>query len=75
MKTLNIRQVRASVGHLDELVAKSGEIVVTRHGKPILRILPIQNKCERPDHAQLRKQMKPLKISSHELIREDRNER
>jgi antitoxin (DNA-binding transcriptional repressor) of toxin-antitoxin stability system len=75
MKTLNIRQVRASIGHLDKLVEQSREILVTRYGEPILRILPIQDKHQRPDHADLRQKMKPLNIASQERIREDRDER
>jgi prevent-host-death family protein len=41
MKTLNIREVRSALSHLDELLRKEGEVVVTRRGKPLARILPV----------------------------------
>jgi|HubBroStandDraft_4_1064222.scaffolds.fasta_scaffold722284_2 antitoxin (DNA-binding transcriptional repressor) of toxin-antitoxin stability system len=75
MKTLNIRQFRASVGQLDQLVEKSGEIIITRNGKPILRVLPVQEKHVRPDHEDLRGKMPLLKTPSSTYIRQERDER
>lgn len=75
MKTLNIREIRSSIGQLDSIVEQSGEVIVTRYGKPILRILPIQEHINRPEHAELRKKTPLLKTPSSQLIREDRNER
>jgi prevent-host-death family protein len=75
MKAINIREFRAHAGHLDKFVEQSGEVIITRHGKPILRILPIQAKCERPDHSDLRKKMPLLKKSSADYVRKDRDER
>ena len=40
MKVINIRQMRASIGRLDELVAAEGELVISRRGRPIARVLP-----------------------------------
>ena len=42
MKTLSIREIRSALPHLDELVAEAGEVVVTRRGRPLARILPIR---------------------------------
>jgi antitoxin (DNA-binding transcriptional repressor) of toxin-antitoxin stability system len=39
MKVINIRQMRASIGRLDELVAAEGELVISRRGRPIARVL------------------------------------
>ena len=39
-KVINIRQMRASIGRLDELVAAEGELVISRRGRPIARVLP-----------------------------------
>ena len=41
MKVINIRQMRASIGRLDELVAAEGELVISRRGWPIARMLPM----------------------------------
>ena len=75
MKELNIREMRASIGRLDELVAMEGELVVSRHGQPIARILPMPAHRQFPDHADLRARMPRLQSSSAELIREERDER
>jgi antitoxin (DNA-binding transcriptional repressor) of toxin-antitoxin stability system len=75
MKRLNIREICANIGRLDELVASEGELVVTRHGEAIARVLPMPEHRQWPDHADLRQRMPALKISSAELIRAERDER
>lgn len=75
MKRLNIREMRANIGRLDELVASEGELIVTRHGEAIARVLPMPEHRQWPDHADLRQRMQALKTSSAELIRAERDER
>ncbi|WP_081624511.1 type II toxin-antitoxin system Phd/YefM family antitoxin [Thioalkalivibrio sp. AKL10] len=74
MKELNVREMRASIGHLDEIVQASGEITITRHGKPIARVLPVRRGRQRPDHHELRQRTGPL-VPSEILLREERDER
>ena len=40
MKKLSVREMRANIGRLDELVEEAGELVISRRGKPIARVLP-----------------------------------
>lgn len=75
MRELSIREFRASIGHLNQLAEQLGEIIVTNRGRPILRILPIHAKINRPHHRDLRQKTSLLKTSSAQLIREDRDER
>ena len=75
MKELNIREMRASIGQLEELVNDAGELVVSRRGRPIARILPVSRRRPRPDHAELRARMPCLATSSAALIRDERDER
>ena len=75
MKELNVREMRAVIGQLDKLVEEAGEIVVSRRGSPIVRILPISGKRRRPDHADLRARIRRLSTSSAVLIRAERDER
>ena len=75
MKELNVREMREAIGRLDTLVEAAGELIVTRRGKPIARILPATRRMPRPDHAELRARMPRLDVPSEELIREDRDER
>jgi len=75
VKTLSIREMREKLGELGKLVEGEGEIVITRRGKPVARLLPVKGAFKRPDHAELRSEMPVLDIASEELIRMDREER
>jgi len=56
------------------LIESEGEIIVTKRGTPIARLLPVQGSRNMPDHAALRAQM-PVMLSSARLVREDRDDR
>jgi len=75
MRELNVREMRAKIGQLDQLVAESGELIIRRHGKPVARVLPVTPLRKRPDHADLRRRMEKLNTPSAELIRTERDER
>lgn len=75
MKNLSIREVRKELAQLDELVSREGEVVVTRRGRPIARLLPLRSKRPMPSHADLRASMPRLKKGSQKHIRADRDER
>ena len=75
MKNLSIREVRKGLAQLDELVSREGEVVVTRRGQPIARLLPLRSKQRMPSHADLRASMPRLKHGSEKQIRTERNER
>ncbi|MDN5851081.1 MAG: type II toxin-antitoxin system prevent-host-death family antitoxin [Nitrococcus sp.] len=67
--------MRSRLGCLETLVMESGEILITRRGKPIARLLPIAGRRPKPDHADLRKTMPRLTTPSEVLINADRDER
>jgi len=75
MHELTIREMREALGRLDRLVDASGELILTRRGKAIARILPVQPRKPRPSHADLRERMSRLSTPSADLIREERDER
>lgn len=75
MKTLSIREMRSNLGNLETLVSESGEVVITRHGKSVARVLPITGRKPKPDHADLRARMPHLDTASEELIGAERDER
>jgi prevent-host-death family protein len=75
MKNLSIREVRKELAQLDELVSREGEVVVTRHGKPIARLLPLRSKRPMPSHAELRASMPRLATGSEQHVRGERDER
>ena len=75
MKTLTIRQMRSALARLDEIVSKNGEIVVTRRGRPLARLVPLGPKKAKPSHRDLRARMPRLGVPSEVLVRRDRDER
>jgi prevent-host-death family protein len=75
MKNLSIREIRKELAQLDDLVAREGEVVVTRRGQPIARLLPLRSKQPMPSHADLRASMPHLKDGSEKHIRTERDER
>lgn len=54
MKELSIREMRANIGRLAELVEAEGELVISRRGQPIARVLPIDHHRQAPSHDDLR---------------------
>jgi prevent-host-death family protein len=75
MKTLSIREARAALGHLDELLEASGDLILTRHGRPIARILPIAGRRPVPSHRDLRAATAALPEGSEVLLRQERDDR
>ena len=47
MKELTVREMRASIGRLDKLVEEAGELIISRRGKPIARVLPVSGQRQR----------------------------
>ncbi|KHD08306.1 prevent-host-death protein [Candidatus Thiomargarita nelsonii] len=75
MRALSIQQMRTELGKLDTLLNLEGQLIITLHGQPIARVLPMQGKKPKPSHADLRAQMPKLTTPSEQWIREDREER
>ena len=75
MKQVSVREVRSVLAHLDEVLAVEGELVITRHGRPIARLLPPSGTAEIPSHAEFRKSMPRLSVGSEVVVRADRDGR
>jgi antitoxin (DNA-binding transcriptional repressor) of toxin-antitoxin stability system len=76
MKTVTIREAREGLSHPEQLFATDDEVVVTRRGEPVARILPITPK--RPvfrSLAAFRATMPFQETPSEVLIRKDRDAR
>lgn len=72
---LSIRELREALTRLDELLAREGEVVITRRGEPIARVLPVGRRRELPSHRELRACMQPVASGSEHLVRQDRDAR
>jgi prevent-host-death family protein len=75
MKTLSIREMRSALSRIEEIVAEEGEVVVTRRGRPLARILPARPQRGIPSRAELRASMPKLKVPSEVLIGRGREAR
>ena len=75
MRSLSIREVRAALGNIEEIIQKEGELLITRHGKPVARIVPVERARRLPSCKALRDSMPLMKTTSAELIRAERDER
>lgn len=72
---ISIRDMRNQLGRLDALIAEEHELIVTRHNKPVARILPITGEKTRPSHKDLRNRLPRQETGSEVLQRQDREER
>jgi prevent-host-death family protein len=75
MREISIREVRSELAHIEKVLDREGELIVTRNGRPVARILPLRGGRSAPSHARLRASMPRLEPSSAELIRQERDER
>jgi prevent-host-death family protein len=77
MTTVNLAHAKAHLSELLDQVERGEAIVITRRGRPVARIAPIET-LKRPIDfralAEFRKTMPPLPQSSAELIREMRDD-
>jgi len=72
---ISIREMRNQLGQLDELLAEKHELIITRHNKPVARVLPVKGEKPRPDHSALRDRLPYQETGSEILQRLDREER
>jgi len=75
MKTLSVREARQALSHLTSLLSKEDELIITRHGKPVARLVRIQPGKPIPSHRDLRRSMPKMRKGSEAAVREDRDAR
>ncbi len=75
MKKLTIREARQSLSHLDRLLAVEEEVMITRRGDPIAKIVQVGRKRPIPSHRDLREGMKQMHKGSDTLLCKDRDGR
>ena len=76
MKTITIREAREGLSHPEQLFAADDELIVTRRGEPVARILPIKPvKPKIRSMAAFRASQAPLNPPLSQTIAEDREDR
>jgi antitoxin (DNA-binding transcriptional repressor) of toxin-antitoxin stability system len=74
MKKLNIRQARQALSSLERILELEGEVMITRRGDPIAKVVQVGRKRPIPSHRDLRNGMKRMHKGSETLLRELRDE-
>jgi prevent-host-death family protein len=72
MRVMSIRDLRDSLSSLGEIVEREGEVVVTRHGRPLVKVVALNPVRKAPSHAALRGSMPRMAVPSEHLVRADR---
>jgi prevent-host-death family protein len=73
MREMSIRELRDSLSSIDEIVDRAGEVLVTRHGRPVARLSSVRAARSAPSHADLRATMPRMTTPSEDLVRADRD--
>jgi prevent-host-death family protein len=72
MRSLSIRELRAELSSIRRIVETEGEVLLTRHGRPLVKLVPLNPARSAPSHAELRAGMPRMTVPSEELVRADR---
>ncbi len=72
MREITVRELSDALPHIDRLVESEGEVILTRHGRPLVRMTPLGARPPVPTHADLRSAMPLLEVPSEDVVREDR---
>jgi antitoxin (DNA-binding transcriptional repressor) of toxin-antitoxin stability system len=75
MKKLTIRETRQGLCRLEKILTQEGELTITRRGKAIARVVPIDKQKPIPSHYDLREKLRYMRKESVTLIRQDRDGR
>ncbi len=76
MKKAGIREARQNISELIEIVRKGREILITDHGTPVARLVPVKFQSRGyPGRAAFRRSMPALSPPLSSTICEDREDR
>ena len=75
MHSSSVSEIRSVLPRLEQLLAEAGEVLITRGGRPIARLVPAGDRNGIPSQAELSRRMRRLDVGSEVLIREDRDAR
>lgn len=79
MQKINVKDARRNISRLLDQVNAGEEIIIFRRGKPVARILQVDNQNRKPvrfpNRSAFRSKLPSMKQSSASLIRDIRDER
>jgi len=76
MRQVTVREMRALLPEIEQALRTEGELVLTKRGRPVARLMPIPDRTPASlSTRELRARMTPSIVPSEVLIRQDRDER
>ncbi len=72
-RQISIRELREALPAIEQLVEREGELVITRHGRPLAKVVSLQPGRRMPTHDDLRASIGTGPVGSEQLIREERD--
>ncbi len=75
MQTINVRELRNTIPHLQEVLQREHELLLVSNGEPIARILPVTQPPRLQSLKWLRDQTGGVLTDSTAMIREERDRR
>ena len=72
MREMSVRELRDSLSSIEEILDREREVMLTRHGRALAKLVTVNPGPAAPSHADLRAQTALLARPSEELIRADR---
>ena len=75
MKTITVREAREGLSHPELLFADNDDVIVTRRGEPVARILPIAKRPRLGTLKDFLNQQPMQAVPSEVLLNEDRKDR
>jgi len=75
MMKLSIREARQSLSSIEQILDIEGTVTITKRGKEIAKVIPINRLLSIPSHNSLRKKTLRQVTGSELLVRADRDER
>ena len=75
MQTINVRELRSTIPHLQEVLQREHELLLVSNGEPSARILPVTQPPKLQSLKWLRDQVGGVLTDSTAMIREERDRR
>jgi antitoxin (DNA-binding transcriptional repressor) of toxin-antitoxin stability system len=76
MRQVTVREMRELLPEIESELRVEGELILTRRGKPVARVVPIgPPAARRPSNADLTAILPVQTVTSEELVREERDAR
>jgi prevent-host-death family protein len=77
MRTAGVREARQNLSALLDEVKNGGEIIITEHGRPVARLVPLDRPRGKrlPDFAAIRRRMPVFDPPLSESLADDREDR